>query len=137
MSAGALGLPSSNRGVSETERIGVVIDWLASAFDLISVLDVYGMVDDRKAVLDDLDGFGAMLSEEFKTVGGRDFLALDQLLEFNGHFQHGKTSADVVGGDADMRGDLLEVPAEAFKATVHDSALKHRQRCTIVAGDDQ
>ena len=54
--AAALGLPSSNRGVSENEQIGVVIDWLAASFDLISVLEVHGLVDDRKAVLDDLDG---------------------------------------------------------------------------------
>lgn len=54
--AGAGGLPSSNRGVSETERIGVVIDWVASSFDLLLILEAHGMVDDRKAIVDDLNG---------------------------------------------------------------------------------
>lgn len=54
--AGAGGLPSSNRGVSETEQVGVVIDWMAASFDLVAVLDAYRVLDDRKAILDDLDG---------------------------------------------------------------------------------
>lgn len=49
-------LPSSNRGVSETERIGVVLDWVAASFDLSAVLDAYGYLDDPQAVFDDLDG---------------------------------------------------------------------------------
>lgn len=52
----ASGLPASNRGVSETERIGVVIDWLAASFDLLAVLEVRGLLDDRPAVLEDLNG---------------------------------------------------------------------------------
>lgn len=54
--AGASGLPTSNRGVSETERIGVVIDWMAAAVDLLSVLDARAMADDPKAIIEDLDG---------------------------------------------------------------------------------
>ncbi|WP_083490747.1 replication initiation factor domain-containing protein [Stenotrophomonas humi] len=80
--AGALGLPSSNRGVSETEQIGVVIDWLATAFDLISVLDVYGMVDDRKAILDDLDGpIGSCVRPVAQALADHFFPALFELGE--------------------------------------------------------
>lgn len=58
--AGAVRLPSSNRGVSETEQIGVVIDWLAFAFDFPAVLEDAGKLDDRHAIFDDLDnGVGA------------------------------------------------------------------------------
>lgn len=53
--AGAFGLPSSNRGVSETEQIGVVLDWVAFAFDLPSLLDDAGLLDDRQAIFDNLD----------------------------------------------------------------------------------
>ena len=57
MSAGAASrLPSSNRGVSETERIGVVLDWLAASVDLFAVLDARGALDDRNAIGLDLDG---------------------------------------------------------------------------------
>lgn len=57
--AGALGLPSTNRGVSETEQVGVMIDWLASSFDLVAVLEVYAETQlrrDLKDVLDDING---------------------------------------------------------------------------------
>lgn len=40
--AGLGGLPSSNRGVSETERVGVVLDWVAASFDLVAVLEAAG-----------------------------------------------------------------------------------------------
>lgn len=58
MIAGASGTPSTNRGFSETERIGVVIDWLACSFDLLAVLscEMHGLHEDQKAVLDDLNG---------------------------------------------------------------------------------
>lgn len=49
-------LPSSNRGVSETERLGCVIDWMAASIDYRSVLDARGLLDDPQAVFDDLDG---------------------------------------------------------------------------------
>lgn len=56
MSAGAVGTPTSNRGFSETERIGVAIDWLAASVDFCSVLDARGLLDDRDEILQDLDG---------------------------------------------------------------------------------
>lgn len=56
MSRAELGTPSTNRGFSETERIGVVIDWLAFSVDLLSVLESRNMVDDRQAMLADMDG---------------------------------------------------------------------------------
>lgn len=56
MNAVASGLPSTNRGVSETERVGVVIDWMAASVDLLSVLDALGLLDDQQALLADLDG---------------------------------------------------------------------------------
>ena len=52
------GLPSSNRGVSETERveIGALVDWLAASVDLFAVLDARGVLDDRTMIAQDLDG---------------------------------------------------------------------------------
>jgi len=53
------GLPSSNRGVSETEQIGVVIDWFAASVDLLAVLDArhaLGGEGELSEFLDDLDG---------------------------------------------------------------------------------
>ena len=64
--AGAVGLPSSNRGVSEPERIGVVIDWVAAAFDLTAALEARGVLDNEREILDDLNGVGncaAMVAE--------------------------------------------------------------------------
>lgn len=54
--AGASGLPTSNRGVSETEQVGVVIDWLAVSVDFPAVLDTAGLLDDAPALYGDLDG---------------------------------------------------------------------------------
>ena len=59
--AGESGLPSTNRGVSETEQIGTVIDWLAASVDVGSLLDsrefdgssISGMVG---TLFEDLDG---------------------------------------------------------------------------------
>lgn len=56
MSAGALGLPSSNRGVSETEQVGVVIDWMAASVDFRSVIEAQGSEYEWQALFDDLDG---------------------------------------------------------------------------------
>lgn len=56
MSALSVGLPSSNRGVSEPERIGVVIDWCAASVGLETLLDANAWTDDRAALLDDLNG---------------------------------------------------------------------------------
>lgn len=72
MSAVAVGgLPSSNRGVSETERIGVVIDWLAASVDLLAVLEARHAVDDRDAMLADLDGpVGVCAKEVAETLTG-------------------------------------------------------------------
>lgn len=62
-------LPSSNRGVSETERIGVVVDWLACSVSLFDVLEARGVVHsesdgNRWAIMDDLNGpHGACVRE--------------------------------------------------------------------------
>lgn len=52
----ALGLPATNRGVSEPERIGVLVDWCAASVDLFAVLEVRGVVGDRWELLSDLNG---------------------------------------------------------------------------------
>lgn len=48
--------PSSNRGCSEPEQIGVTIDWLAASVDLFAVLEGSGLVYDAQALRDDLAG---------------------------------------------------------------------------------
>lgn len=79
MSAGPAGLPSSNRGVSEPERIGVVIDWLAASFDLLLICEASGLLsrvrrsfrkgtDDAERVAV-LDGAGALLDDLNGCVG--------------------------------------------------------------------
>lgn len=79
--------PSSNRGYSETERIGVVIDWLACSVDLLAVLAACSAVahgpgaDDRFAVCDDLNGEGAMAPEVAQRVAAFYFGNLFQLGE--------------------------------------------------------
>ena len=50
------GLPSSNRGVSETEQIGVVIAWLACFVVFPAVLETRGLLDDATDIFADLDG---------------------------------------------------------------------------------
>ncbi|MFT4178277.1 MAG: replication initiation factor domain-containing protein [Thermomonas sp.] len=52
----AKGLPLSNRGVSESERIGTVVDWLAVSVDLLSVLESREVVGDAQELLQDLNG---------------------------------------------------------------------------------
>lgn len=70
----AVGLPSSNRGVSETERIGVVIDWFAASVDLLAVLDAKGVTGDRAALLNDLNGtVGTNVAEVAELVAGHFF----------------------------------------------------------------
>jgi phage replication initiation protein len=82
MSDAAKGLPSSNRGVSETEQVGVVIDWLAASVDVLSVLEARRVVDDLQAMLDDLDGVvGACASLVAETLVGFYFGALFALGE--------------------------------------------------------
>lgn len=56
-------LPPSNRGVSETERIGVVVDWLAASVDLFAVLDAREAGGDRWELLNDLGGIGLCANE--------------------------------------------------------------------------
>lgn len=64
-------LPSSNRGVSETEQVGVVLDWLACSVDLLAILESRQMIDDRQAMLDDLDGaVGSCAKLVAETVAG-------------------------------------------------------------------
>lgn len=57
------GLPSSNRGVSETEQIGVTVDWLAASVDLFAVLESRESVQDKWAVMNDLGGLGVSVRE--------------------------------------------------------------------------
>lgn len=80
--AGASGLPSSNRGVSETERIGVVLDWVAASFDLVSLLQARRMADDLPALLDDLNGpIGACAAQVAEAIAAHFFPDLFQLGE--------------------------------------------------------
>lgn len=75
-------LPSSNRGVSETERIGVVLDWVAASFDLLSLLEASGLCDDRKAIFDDLDGcIGSSVLATARAINGHFFGELFDLGE--------------------------------------------------------
>lgn len=79
MSACASGLPSSNRGVSEPERIGVVIDWLAASFDLLLVLEASGLLNrvrrrvpesvDKSGRVPVLDGASALLEDLNGPIG--------------------------------------------------------------------
>lgn len=55
--------PSSNREVSETERIGVIVDWLACSVDLFAVLEAREAVGDRWELLNDLNGLGLCVPE--------------------------------------------------------------------------
>lgn len=73
MSVAARRLPASNRGVSETERIGVVVDWVAASVDLETVLDAVGIVEDRGALLDDLNGTVGVHVREVAEAIGRHF----------------------------------------------------------------
>ena len=67
--ARAGGLPSTNRGVSEPERIGAVVDWLAASVALETVLDAAGWTEDRAALLNDLNGpLGVHVAEVAATV---------------------------------------------------------------------
>lgn len=59
----ALGPPSSNREVSETERIGVIVDWMACSVDLFAVLEARAAVGDRWELLNDLNGLGLCVPE--------------------------------------------------------------------------
>lgn len=76
----AVGLPSTNRGVSETERVSVVIDWMAASVDLLTVLDANGVTDDRAALLSDLNGvIGTNVPEIVEVVARHFFGDLFQL----------------------------------------------------------
>lgn len=59
----ALRPPSSNREVSETERIGVIVDWMACSVDLLAVLEARDAVGDRWELLNDLNGLGLCVPE--------------------------------------------------------------------------
>lgn len=55
--AATVGLPLSNRGVSETEQpeqICVIVDWLACSVDLLSILEARRAVEDKTELLRDL-----------------------------------------------------------------------------------
>ena len=64
--AGAGKPPASNRGVSETERIGTIVDWLSCSVDLFSILESREAVGDRWALLNDLGGEGLCVPEVAK-----------------------------------------------------------------------
>lgn len=66
--ASACRLPSSNRGVSETERIGVVVDWLAFSVDLLAVLDASAELDETTAICADLDGAEGLFADRVAVV---------------------------------------------------------------------
>lgn len=56
----------SNRGVSETERLGTVVDWLAASVDFFAVLEARSAVasfEDRCEVINDLSGLGLCAEE--------------------------------------------------------------------------
>lgn len=75
--AGASGLPSSNRGVSETERVGVVLDWCAASFDLLAVLEVRLPGEDFVAIVEDLNGvIGACASQVAQALADQFFPGL-------------------------------------------------------------
>ena len=81
--AGAVRLPSSNRGVSETEQVAVVIDWLAASIDFQAVLDARGvgvLEHERHEMLEDLDGvIGACARTVAETIRGHLFGDLFEL----------------------------------------------------------
>lgn len=65
--------PSSNREVSETERIGVIVDWLACSVDLFAVLEAREAVGDRWELLNDLNGLGLCVPEIAKHIAQHFF----------------------------------------------------------------
>jgi phage replication initiation protein len=67
----AASLPTSNRGGSETERVGVVLDWLAASLDLFSVLDASDGSEDRGALAADLDGVLGVCADSVATSVNR------------------------------------------------------------------
>lgn len=82
LEAAPLGLPSTNRGVSEPERIGAVIDWLAASVALETVLDAVGLTEDRGALLDDLNGpVGVNVRDIAAAVAGHLFGDLFELAQ--------------------------------------------------------
>lgn len=69
-----VGLPSSNRGVSETERVSVVVDWLAASVSLFAVLDSRWDDVDRLELLGDLNfGTGLYAAEVAEHVRAHFF----------------------------------------------------------------
>lgn len=96
--AAALGLPSSNRGVSEPERIGVVIDWVASAFDLTAALEARGVLDNEREILDDLNGVGNCASMVAEALAGLLFPGLYELGDVTrGRFYNWRVSLRAAG----------------------------------------
>lgn len=78
----ALGPPSSNREVSETERIGVIVDWLACSVDLLAVLEARDAVGDRWELLNDLGGtLGLLVPEVAQHIAAHFFGDLFKLGE--------------------------------------------------------
>lgn len=76
----ALRLPATNRGVSETERVGVIVDWFAASVDLFAVLEARDAVGDRTELLNDLNGVvGACAPEIAQHLASHFFGDLFQL----------------------------------------------------------
>lgn len=72
------GTPASNRGYSETEQIGVTVDWLASSVSLFAVLESREALGEgeRWAILDDLNGtVGLCVQDVAKSIA--DYFGLD------------------------------------------------------------
>lgn len=97
----ASGLPSSNRGVSETERIGVVIDWLAVSVDFPAVLETAGVLDNATELFNDLDGFiGTCAPMVARTLAAQFFPGLFELGEQGrGRFYAWRFSLKDQGGE--------------------------------------
>ncbi|MGV8950486.1 MAG: replication initiation factor domain-containing protein [Cypionkella sp.] len=66
--AAILGLPSSNRGVSENEQIGVIVDWFAASFDLFAILEGNGWDVDRATTALDLAGVVGFHAREVAAI---------------------------------------------------------------------
>lgn len=144
------GLPSTNRGVSETERIGVVIDWIAFSLDFEAVLHDAGKLDDRQAIFSDLDnGVGACAAMcasalvekffpglfEYSEVGrGRFYAWMVRLLDESGE----KVGQVEFGGLNTIRQDgtrtaRIELTGRGCRIYETSNGCDHAQRWSLLA----
>lgn len=143
------GLPSSNRGVSETEQVGVVIDWLAASFDLLSLLEACGLLDDRRAVTEDLNGrVGQCATSVAEAIAAHFVPGLFELGEqsrgrfYNWRFalRHDDNHVGLLefGGINTMRQDgtytaRLELTGDGCRLYEASSGSDHAQRWSLLA----